>query len=606
MININNNIEHIKSLLNVLPSKPGIYQFFDKTGKIIYIGKAKNLKKRVSSYFNKKHNSAKTQLLVKKINDIKHTIVDTEEEALLLENNLIKKYRPKYNVLLKDDKTYPWICIKNEEFPRIFLTRRVIKDGSQYFGPYTSVRLVRNILDMLRHHYKTRTCKLKLSDENIQKRKYKVCLEYHIGNCKAPCVGKQTAQNYNNSINEIKNILSGNISSVTKHLRKLMIKYSEQYKFELANEVKEKILFLENFQKKSTVVNPKINNVDVFSIIDDEEYAYVNFLKVVNGSIIQAQNIEIKKKLDEDKSLLLPIAITEIRQRVQSFSKEIIVPFKIDYSLNDVKFIIPKQGDKKKLLDLSERNTKIFRLERHKQYEKINHTKHVDRILQTIQKDLHLNSLPIHIEGFDNSNIQGTNPVASCVIFKNAKPSKKDYRKFSIKTVEGANDFASMEEIVYRRYKRLIDEKQSLPQLIIIDGGKGQLSAALKSLDKLELQNKIAIIGIAKKLEEIFFPNDPVPLYLDKNSETLKIIQQVRDEAHRFGITFHRDKRSKAMIKSELDEINGIGEKTKEKLLIELKSIENIKKADFSELEKIIGKSKAKLIFDVFHADNHK
>ncbi|RLD62264.1 MAG: excinuclease ABC subunit C, partial [Bacteroidetes bacterium] len=392
MININNNIEHIKSLLNVLPSKPGIYQFFDKTGKIIYIGKAKNLKKRVSSYFNKKHNSAKTQLLVKKINDIKHTIVDTEEEALLLENNLIKKYRPKYNVLLKDDKTYPWICIKNEEFPRIFLTRRVIKDGSQYFGPYTSVRLVRNILDMLRHHYKTRTCKLKLSDENIQKRKYKVCLEYHIGNCKAPCVGKQTAQNYNNSINEIKNILSGNISSVTKHLRKLMIKYSEQYKFELANEVKEKILFLENFQKKSTVVNPKINNVDVFSIIDDEEYAYVNFLKVVNGSIIQAQNIEIKKKLDEDKSLLLPIAITEIRQRVQSFSKEIIVPFKIDYSLNDVKFIIPKQGDKKKLLDLSERNTKIFRLERHKQYEKINHTKHVDRILQTIQKDLHLNS----------------------------------------------------------------------------------------------------------------------------------------------------------------------------------------------------------------------
>ena len=606
MININNNIEHIKSLLNVLPSKPGIYQFFDKTGKIIYIGKAKNLKKRVSSYFNKKHNSAKTQLLVKKINDIKHTIVDTEEEALLLENNLIKKYRPKYNVLLKDDKTYPWICIKNEEFPRIFLTRRVIKDGSQYFGPYTSVRLVRNILDMLRHHYKTRTCKLKLSDENIQKGKYKVCLEYHIGNCKAPCVGKQTAQNYNNSINEIKNILSGNISSVTKHLRKLMIKYSEQYKFELANEVKEKILFLENFQKKSTVVNPKINNVDVFSIIDDEEYAYVNFLKVVNGSIIQAQNIEIKKKLDEDKSLLLPIAITEIRQRVQSFSKEIIVPFKIDYSLNDVKFIIPKQGDKKKLLDLSERNTKIFRLERHKQYEKINHTKHVDRILQTIQKDLHLNSLPIHIEGFDNSNIQGTNPVASCVVFKNAKPSKKDYRKFSIKTVEGANDFASMEEIVYRRYKRLIDEKQSLPQLIIIDGGKGQLSAALKSLDKLELQNKIAIIGIAKKLEEIFFPNDPVPLYLDKNSETLKIIQQVRDEAHRFGITFHRDKRSKAMIKSELDEINGIGEKTKEKLLIELKSIENIKKADFSELEKIIGKSKAKLIFDVFHADNHK
>ena len=602
MVKKSNNIEYIKSLLNVLPNKPGIYQFFDKSEKIIYIGKAKNLKKRVSSYFFKKHISAKTQILVNKIRDIRHTIVDTEEDALLLENNLIKKYRPKYNVLLKDDKTYPWICIKNEDFPRIFLTRNVIKDGSLYFGPYTSVKLVRNILDMLKHHYKTRTCKLKLSEENIQNGKYKVCLEYHIGNCKAPCIGNQTAKDYNDSINEIKNILTGNISSVTKHLRKLMLKYSELYKFEKANEIKEKIQFLEKFQSKSTVVNPRINNIDVFSIIDDEEYAYVNFLKVVNGSIIQAQNIEIKKKLDEDKTQLLPIAIIEIRQRVQSFSKEIIVPFNIDYSLNDIKFLIPKRGDKKKLLELSERNAKIYRLERHKQYEKINHSKHVDRILQTMQKDLRLNILPVHIEGFDNSNIQGTNPVASCVVFRNAKPSKKDYRKYNIKTVEGANDFASMEEIVYRRYKRLLDEKQSLPQLIIIDGGKGQLSAALKSIDKLELRNKIAIIGIAKKLEEIFFPEDPIPLYLDKNSETLKLIQQVRDEAHRFGITFHRDKRSKAMIKSELDEIKGIGEKTKQKLLIELKSIENIKKADFSELEKIVGKAKAKLVFDVFHS----
>ncbi len=602
MVKKSNNIEYIKSLLNVLPNKPGIYQFFDKSEKIIYIGKAKNLKKRVSSYFFKKHISAKTQILVNKIRDIRHTIVDTEEDALLLENNLIKKYRPKYNVLLKDDKTYPWICIKNEDFPRIFLTRNVIKDGSLYFGPYTSVKLVRNILDMLKHHYKTRTCKLKLSEENIQNGKYKVCLEYHIGNCKAPCIGNQTAKDYNDSINEIKNILTGNISSVTKHLRKLMLKYSELYKFEKANEIKEKIQFLEKFQSKSTVVNPRINNIDVFSIIDDEEYAYVNFLKVVNGSIIQAQNIEIKKKLDEDKTQLLPIAIIEIRQRVQSFSKEIIVPFNIDYSLNDIKFLIPKRGDKKKLLELSERNAKIYRLERHKQYEKINHSKHVDRILQTMQKDLRLNILPVHIEGFDNSNIQGTNPVASCVVFRNAKPSKKDYRKYNIKTVEGANDFASMEEIVYRRYKRLLDEKQSLPQLIIIDGGKGQLSAALKSIDKLELRNKIAIIGIAKKLEEIFFPEDPIPLYLDKNSETLKLIQQVRDEAHRFGITFHRDKRSKAMIKSELDEINGIGEKTKQRLLIELKSIENIKKADFSELEKIVGKAKAKLVFDVFHS----
>ncbi len=598
MVNINNNIEHIKSLLNVLPNKPGIYQFIDSTEKIIYIGKAKNLKKRVSSYFFKKHNNTKTQILVNKIRDIKHTIVDTEEDALLLENNLIKKFLPRYNVLLKDDKTYPWICIKNEDFPRIFLTRTVIKDGSLYFGPYTSVKLVRNILDMLKHHYKTRTCKLKLSEENIQNNKYKVCLEYHIGNCKAPCVGTQTAEDYNNAINEIKNILTGNIQSVTKHLRKLMFKYSEQYKFEQANVIKEKITFLENFQKKSTVVNPQINNVDVFSIIDDDEYAYVNFLKVVNGAIIQAQNIEIKKKLDEDKALLLPRVIIEIRQRVQSFSKEIVVPFNIDYSLNNVKFSIPKRGDKKKLLELSERNAKLYRQEKRKQYEKTNFNKGIERILHAVQKDLRLTDLPVHIEGFDNSNIQGTIPVASCVVFKNAKPNKKDYRKYNIKTVKGANDFASMEKIVFRRYKRLINEKQSLPQLIIVDGGKGQLSAALKSIDKLQLRNKTAIIGIAKRLEEIFFPDDPVPLYLDKTSETLKLIQRVRDEAHRFGIIFHRNKRSKAMIKSELDQIKGIGEKTKQKLLIELNSIDNIRKADFCELEKIIGTSKAKLVFE--------
>ncbi len=593
-------LEQLKSIAISLPDKPGVYQFYNSENKIIYVGKAKNLKKRVSSYFLKNYDSGKTKILISKINNIKYIVVNSEQDALLLENNLIKKYQPRYNVMMKDDKSFPWICIKNENFPRVFYTRKHIKDGSLYFGPYTSIKMVKVILDFFKQLYKLRTCNYNLSQKNIKQNKFKVCLEYHIGNCKAPCVEKQNEDEYNKAIDEIKNILKGNIYNVTKYLKNLMQKYADKYKFEEANKIKEKIKILENYQSKSTIVNPSINNVDVFSIIDDEKSAYVNFLKVVNGAIIQVHTLEMKKKLDETKEELLPMAITEIRQKLSIDSKEIILPFYPDIKLDYTKIIVPKRGDKKKLLELSERNVKYYRLEKIKQFERINPQKRYDRILNTIKKDLHLNNLPVHIEGFDNSNIQGTNAVASCVVFKNAKPFKKEYRKFNIKTVTGPNDFASMEEIVYRRYKRLIDENKSLPQLIVIDGGKGQLNAAIKSIKKLNLYGKIAIIGIAKRLEEIYFPEDPTPVYLDKNSESLKIIQQIRNEAHRFGITFHRDKRSKSMVKSELDEIKGIGEKTKQKLLEKFKSISKIKQADFNELEEIIGKAKAKLLLGYF------
>jgi len=590
----------LKAIVESLPGDPGVYQYFNSEDKIIYIGKAKNLKKRVASYFTKTHDSNKTRILVKNIYNIKFIVVDSEEDALLLENNLIKKYQPRYNVQLKDDKSFPWICIKNERFPRVFPTRTLYKDGSLYFGPYASVKPMRVILDLIKDLYKLRNCKLNLSKENIKRGKLKVCLEYHIGNCLAPCINEQTEDDYNQTINQIKNILKGNLHTVSNYLKKLMKKYADNFEYEKAQSIKEKISLLEQFQLKSTIVNPKINNVDVFSILDDEKSAYVNFLKVVNGAIIQAHTIELKKKLDESTADLLPMAIAEIRQRLFSESKEIIVPFKPDIELKNTKFIVPQRGDKKQLLELSERNVKYYRLEKLKQHEKANPQNRLDRILETIQKDFHLKEKPVHIEAFDNSNIQGTNPVAACVVFKNAKPSKKDYRKFNIKTVEGSDDFASMQEIVYRRYKRLLAEKQALPQLIVIDGGKGQLNAALLSLEKLELRGKIPIIGIAKRLEEIYFPGDSIPMYIDKNSESLKIIQHLRNEAHRFGITFHRDKRSKDFIKSELDNIKGIGEKTKTQLLKKFKTINNIKKASFEELESVIGKSKANLVIQFF------
>jgi len=593
-------LEKIKQKIKVIPDKPGVYQFFDNYDVIIYVGKAKNLKKRVSSYFSKNHDHGKTRILVSKIRDVKHIVVETEMDALLLENNLIKKYQPRYNVMLKDDKTYPYICIKNERFPRVFLTRNINQDGSKYFGPYTSVRMARVILDMFKQLYQLRTCNYNLSEENIVKNKFKVCLEYHIYNCKGSCVGKQSVEEYNENIEHIAKILKGDIQKVILALKKNMNVFSDNFEFENAQNIKDKLELLDNYRSKSTIVNSSINNVDVYSITDDEKYAYVNFMKIVNGSIIQVHTMEMKKKLDENKSDLLMLSIVNIRQKFNSLSTEIIVPFKPENSIEGVKYYVPKIGDKKKLLDLSERNVKYYRLEKNKQRANIDPERHTKRILNGIKEDLHLLELPKQIECFDNSNFQGSFPVAACVVFKNAKPATKEYRHYNVKTVTGPDDFASMEEIIYRRYKRLIDEKKNLPQLIIIDGGKGQLSASVKSLEKLNMRGKISIIGIAKKLEEIFFPGDTVPLYLDKNSETLKVIQHARNEAHRFGITFHRNKRSAAFLNSEFEEINGIGKKTIELLFSHFKSFEKIKNSDPEELKKIIGASKANIILNYF------
>jgi excinuclease ABC subunit C len=592
--------KYLAELVKVLPNKPGVYQFYDDEANIIYVGKAKDLRKRVNSYFSKVSESAKTRILVRRIFDIRHIVVETETDALLLENNLIKKYQPRYNVLLKDDKTYPWICIKKENFPRVFMTRNIVKDGSEYYGPFTSVSMVRTIIDFLHQVYKLRTCKLQLSDENILSKKLKVCLEYHIGNCLGPCIGKQSPIEYNEGITQIHQILKGNVRLVILVLKEKMKKYSESYEFELANQIKEKLILLENYQGKSTIVNSSITDVEVYSITDDEEYAYINFLKVVNGSIIQVHTLEMKKKLEESKEDLLSLGIVSIREKFFTVSLEIIVPFPLDFRIENVKFTIPQRGDKKKLLDLSEKNVKYYRLEKLKHIENVNPFKHTDRILKTLKDDLHLMELPVHIECFDNSNIQGSHPVASCVVFKNAKPSGKEYRHFNIKSVEGPNDFASMEEIIFRRYKRLLEEQQSLPQLIIIDGGKGQLSSAVASLERLNLRGKIAIIGIAKRLEEIYFPGDSVPLYLDKNSESLKVIQHARNEAHRFGISFHRTKRSQNFIKSELEKISGLGPKSIELLFKNFGSIENVKNADFDDLKLVIGESKAKLVLATF------
>ncbi|MBT8393445.1 MAG: excinuclease ABC subunit UvrC [Bacteroidia bacterium] len=585
--------------IKILPNSPGVYQYFDKDDTIIYVGKAKNIKKRVSSYFTKKHDDGKTRILVRKISKIKHIVVKTETDALLLENNLIKKYQPRYNVMLKDDKSYPWICIKKERFPRVFSTRRVIKDGSEYFGPYTSGKTVSTLLDLIKGLYQLRNCNYDLSPEKIKAGKYKVCLEYHLGNCKGGCEGFETQDDYFENIKAIREILKGNFKDSLKQFKVQMNQFANNMQFEDAQKIKEKIEVLENYQAKSTIVNPKISNVDVFSIVSDETYGYVNFLQLSYGSIIRSHTLEIKKKLDETDKALLQLAIVEIRQRFNSNSKEIFVPFKVTIG-EDVKVSVPKLGDKKHILDLSIRNAKYYRMERFKQIKITDPDRHVNRIMAQMKSDLRLNEEPRHIECFDNSNIQGTHPVAACVVFKNGKPSKKDYRHFNIKTVEGPDDFASMEEVVYRRYKRLLDENQSLPQLIIIDGGKGQLSSSLKSLDALNLRGKIAIIGIAKKLEELFYPNDPIPLYLDKKSETLKIIQQLRNEAHRFSIEHHRNKRSKTALNTELETIPGIGEKTVVDLLKHFKSVKRIRLSKFEELATIIGPSKAQKIINYY------
>ena len=586
--------------LKTLPESPGVYQYYNIDDKIIYVGKAKNLKKRVASYFTKNHDSGKTKVLVKNIVRIKHIVVNTETDALLLENNLIKKYKPKYNVLLKDDKSYPWICIKKERFPRIFMTRRVIKDGSEYFGPYTSVRTVKVLLDLIKELYFLRTCNYDLSKKNINEGKYKVCLEYHLKNCKGPCEALQTESNYNNSIKEIRNIIKGNFKESLEKFNHLMHSYAEKMEFEEAQKIKEKLDRLSTYQAKSTIVNPSINNVDVFSIISDETHGYANFLKISNGSIIQSHTTDIKKKLDETDKELLELFIVEIRQRFNSQAPEIYVPFKVDLGEN-VKVTIPKLGDKKRIVELSERNAKYFRQEQFKQIKIVDPDRHVKRIMAQMKKDLRLKEEPRHIECFDNSNIQGSNPVAACVVFRDGKPSKKEYRHYNIKTVVGPDDFASMEEVVYRRYKRLLSEGQSLPQLIIIDGGKGQLSSAVKSLDILGLRGKIAIIGIAKRLEEIYYPEDPIPLYLDKKSETLKITQYLRNEAHRFGITFHRNKRSKSAIQSELEKIPDIGKQTITTLLRKFKSAKRVKEATLEDLKETIGHARAVKVYNYYH-----
>ncbi len=590
----------IEIQLSTLPDNPGVYQFYDVDDIILYVGKAKNLKKRVASYFNKNHEYGKTRVMVKKIRAIKHIVVPTESDALLLENNLIKKYRPRYNVLLKDDKSYPWICIKNERFPRIFPTRKLIKDGSEYFGPYTSMKTVRTLLDLVRNIYPLRTCNYDLSQEKITAGKYKACLEYHLGNCKAPCVGLQEAEEYHKQIADIREIIKGNFKSSIQYLKEQMKALADEMKFEEAQQIKEKVVILENYQAKSTIVNPKINNVDVFSIISDDAFAYVNFLQLSHGSIVRSHTMEIKKKLDEKDEDLLPLAIVEIRQRFDSLSKELYLPFKVTVEPH-LKVTVPQLGDKKKIVEFSQRNARFFRQERFKQIKIIDPDRHTNRIMGQMKIDLRLSTEPRHIECFDNSNMQGSNPVAACVVFKNGKPSKKEYRHYNIKTVEGPDDFASMEEVVFRRYKRLIEEAAPLPQLVVIDGGKGQLSSALKSLDVLGLRGKIAIIGIAKRLEEIYFPEDPIPLYLDKKSESLKIVQQLRNEAHRFGITFHRNKRSKAAINSELVQIDGIGEKTAQELLKRFKSVKRIKGATIEDLTPVVGMSKAKKIYETFH-----
>ena len=586
-----------------LPDGPGVYQYYDKEDKILYVGKAKNLKKRVSSYFNKIHDTAKTNVLVKKIVTIKHIVVPTESDALLLENNLIKKLQPRYNVLLRDDKSYPWLCIKKEPFSRVFSTRRLVKDGSEYFGPYTSFKTVFTILDMIKELYPLRTCTFDLNQKNIDNHKFKVCLEYHIGNCKGPCEGFESIENYQKEVDAIREILKGNFKESLKNFKKKMNELALNLHFEEAQKIKEKIEVLENYQSRSTIVSPKVTNVEVFSIVSDEGAAYVNFLQIAHGSIVRSHTMEIKKKLDESDEELLSLAIVELRERFNLLSKEIIVPFEVEVG-EHIKVTVPQLGDKKQLLDLSIRNSKFYRIEQLKQIQIIDPDRHTNRIMAQMQKDLRLQVEPRHIECFDNSNIQGTNPVAACVVFKDGKPSKKEYRHFNIKSVEGPNDFASMEEVVYRRYKRMLEENQSLPQLIIIDGGKGQLSSALKSIDALELRGKIAIVGIAKRLEELFYPGDTAPLYLDKKSETLKVIQYLRNEAHRFGITFHRDKRSQSALNSSIESIPGIGEKTMLALIQHFKSVKRLKLATENEISAVVGVSKAKKITDFYKTSN--
>ncbi len=591
----------LKAVVSLLPEEPGIYQYFDLSGTIIYIGKAKNLRKRVSSYFSKTPENRKTALLVRNIASIQHLVVDSEEDALLLENNLIKKYKPRYNIRLKDDKTYPWICIKRERFPRVFKTRQVVRDGSEYFGPFTSWLTVTTLLELFQKLYRLRTCKYRLSAENIAKGSIRLCLEYHIGNCSGPCEQMVSEAEYTQAITEIRDILKGNISGVIRQLKQVMRQYAAGYRYEEAQIIKEKMSALEKYNSKSTVVSNTITDVDVYSIDSVEKLAIVNYLKIIRGAIVQTYSMELKKQLDESDQDLLVMGIVEIRQKIYSNAREILVPFKPDFTLRNVKFHVPQKGDKLKLLELSYRNARNLRIEKENETRITGDTHSRSRILDTLRKDLQMKEIPVRIECFDNSNLQGSHPVAACVVFLDGKPAKKEYRHFNIKSVTGANDYASMDEIITRRYSRLLSEQAELPQLIVIDGGKGQLSSATKALERLDLRGKITIIGIAKRLEEIYFPDDQIPLFLDKKSESLKLIQHLRDEAHRFGITFHRLKRSSGMLQSELTTITGIGESTANRLLRTFKSVAHIRSLPLKELAADIGEYRAKLVYDHFH-----
>ncbi len=599
--NSQNIEESLSEQVAALPHKPGVYRFYDKADTIIYVGKAKDLRKRVSSYFNRdRYESGKTAMLVRKIVSVKHIVVDNEYEALLLENSMIKEHQPKYNIQLRDDKTYPWICIKRERFPRIFPTRNVIKDGSEYFGPYANVKKMKGVLEIVQKIHKVRTCNLALTDQNIQSGKFKICLEYHIGSCLGPCEGNQTEASYNQSIDEIRGIIKGNVDGVIKSFKLKMQEAAAALDFEAASEYKKNIDILDSYHSKSVVVNPTIENVDVISVISDDVFCYINYMRIVKGAVIQSHSVEFKRKLEETEEDLMLMTLAEMQQLFQSDAKEVICSVETTAVWEHCYFHVPQRGDKKALIDFSLRNARFYMMDRQKAQEKVDPERHSKRVMKQIQDDLHMTMLPQHIECFDNSNFQGSFPVAACVVFKNAKPSKEDYRHFNIKTVEGPNDFASMEEVIYRRYKRLMDENQPLPQLIIVDGGKGQLSSAVKSLDMLGLRGRITIIGIAKRLEEIFFPDDPIPLYIDKRSESLKVIQRLRNEAHRFGITHHRNKRSKNAFNSELLEIPGIGEKTAKELIRTLYSLERIKKLTQPELEEHVTKAQAKAIFEYF------
>lgn len=591
-----NPSEYLKEKISLLPDSPGVYLYYDKEGTIIYIGKAKRLRRRVMSYFNRVHTVTRTNILVRAIRDLKYVVVNSEEDALLLENSLIKENKPRYNVLLKDDKSYPWICVTKELYPRIFITRNITNKGAEYYGPYSNVRVVHTMLSLIRELYPIRTCSLAIDQEALEKKKYRVCLQYHIKNCQGCCTGEISAEKYNEYIGEVRQILNGNTQQLCDYLVAQMGELSAQLKFEEAHLIKRKYELVEQYRAKSVIVSSRIHNVDVYSFVRDEDSAYINYMHIRNGSIVKSATIEYKIKLDETDAELLSMAITEVNTQFAENAEEIIVPFLPDAEFAGRTFIVPQKGDKKKLLDISVQNAKQYEIDKLKHAEKLNPEQRVMRTLTTIQKDFRLSELPRHIECFDNSNIQGTNPVASCVVFKNCRPSKRDYRHFNIKTVEGPDDFASMKEVLTRRYSRLVTENEPLPQLIVVDGGKGQLSAAVEALDELGLRGKIAIVGIAKRLEEIYFPGDSVPLYIDKNSESLKVVQHLRDEAHRFGITHHRNRRSKGQTLSVLDEIKGVGTKTRETLLRTFKSVKRIREASVEDLAKVVGESKAELI----------